>query len=134
MYIPENLRQQVAKRANYCCEYCLFPEVFLATIFHIEHIRSLKHGGKTILINLAYACPHCNQNKGSNIATFLSGDSDQLIRLFNPRKDVWTQHFEVVNGEILPLTSIAEGTIRILDMNQVDRLILRKALIDAGVY
>ena len=45
--IPKNLREQVARRAKYRCEYCLVPERFLATIFHIDHIRSLKHGGPT---------------------------------------------------------------------------------------
>ena len=133
-YITDTLRQKIAKRANFCCEYCLIPEIFLATVFHIEHIRSIKHDGKTTLENLAFACPHCNQNKGTNIATFISDDSDELIRLFNPRKDLWLEHFQVMDGEILPKTIIAEGTIRILDFNQLERLILRQALIEAGVY
>jgi hypothetical protein len=130
--IPEKLRQQIAKNANFKCEYCLTPEFFLATTFHIDHIRSIKHGGKTLLQNLAYACPHCNQNKGSDIASYT--DEDELVRLFNPRKDVWSEHFEVIKSGILsPLSSIGEVTINTLSFNQLERVIFRKSLIEIGV-
>ena len=130
--ISEKLRQQIAKNANFKCEYCLTPEFFLATTFHIDHIRSIKHGGKTLLQNLAYACPHCNQNKGSDIASFT--DEDELVRLFNPRKDVWSEHFEVIaSGIFSPLSSIGEVTINTLSFNQAERVIFRKSLIEIGV-
>lgn len=132
--ISESLRLLVAQRAKFCCEYCLVPEVFLATIFHIDHIRSLKHGGKSTFLNLAFACPHCNQNKGSDIATFLDENNEQTIRFFNPRKDLWHDHFEANLGQILPKTAIGEATIRILDFNQPERLIFRQALMATGVY
>ena len=133
-YISETTRQKVAFHAKYCCEYCLMPEKFLASIFHIDHIVSLKHGGKTILTNLAYACPHCNQNKGSDIATFLDSDNDMTIRFFNPRKDAWHDHFEINMGEILPKSSIGAATVKILDFNQPERIILRQTLIGIGQY
>lgn len=130
--ISEKLRQQIAKNANFKCEYCLTPEFFLATTFHIDHIRSIKHGGKTLLQNLAYACPHCNQNKGSDIASFT--DEDELVRLFNPRKDVWSEHFEVIaSGIFSPLSSIGEVTINTISFNQAERVIFRKSLIEIGV-
>jgi HNH endonuclease len=130
--IPEKLRQQIAKNANFKCEYCLTPEFFLAITFHIDHIRSIKHGGKILLQNLAYACPHCNQNKGSDIASYT--DEDELVRLFNPRKDVWSEHFEVIKSGILsPLSSIGEVTINTLSFNQLERVIFRKSLIEIGV-
>jgi HNH endonuclease len=126
--IPEKLRQQVAQRARFCCEYCRIPEAFLATFFHIDHVRSRKHGGKTDADNLAYACPHCNQNKGSDIATFTSDNADDLIRFYNPRSDHWHEHFETEAGEIIPKTPIGIATAKILDFNQPERLILRQAL------
>ena len=130
--ISEKLRQQIAKNANFKCEYCLTPEFFLATTFHIDHIRSTKHGGKTLLQNLAYACPHCNQNKGSDIASYTN--EDELVRLFNPRNDIWDEHLEViVSGIISPLSSIGEVTINTLSFNQTERVIFRKSLIEIGV-
>ena len=132
--ISDIIRRQVAERAECRCEYCLMPEQFLATAFHIDHIRSRKHGGKTILINLAYACPHCNQNKGSDIATFLDEQNEQTVRFFNPRKDNWHDHFDINYGEILPKTDIGKATINILDFNQPEKIMLRQALIDIGQY
>jgi HNH endonuclease len=130
--ISESLRQEIAIRANFNCEYCLIPEQFLATTFHIDHIRSQKHGGKTISENLAYSCPHCNQNKGSDIATFLNEENEQTIRFFNPRKDFWHQHFEINLGKIHPLTPIGNATESVLNFNQIERVILRKALMEIG--
>jgi hypothetical protein len=130
--ISEKLRQQVAKNADYRCEYCLTPEFFLATTFHIDHIRSIKHGGKTISENLAYACPHCNQNKGSDIASYT--DEDELVRLFNPRKDSWNEHFEFIkSGVITPISAIGEVTVNTLSFNQIERIIFRKSLIEIGI-
>lgn len=132
--IPESLRKQVAERANFCCEYCFVPEAFLASIFHIDHVRSVKHGGQTELANLAYACPHCNQYKGSDVATFLDSENEQTVRFFNPRKDKWHDHFSLHEGAIIGITPIGRATALIFNVNQPERLILRKALIDIGVY
>jgi HNH endonuclease len=132
--ISELIRRQVAERAECRREYCLISEQFLATVFHIDHIRSRKHGGKTILINLAYACPHCNQNKGSDIAAFIDNENESTIRFFNPRKDIWHEHFNINYGEILPKTLIGKATVTILDFNQPERIMLRQALIDIGKY
>jgi HNH endonuclease len=132
--ISDPIRRQVAERAECRCEYCLMPEQFLASIFHIDHIRSRKHGGKTILINLAYSCPHCNQNKGSDIATFIDDKNELTIRFFNPRTDVWQDHFEIHEGKILHKTPIGKATTTILDFNQPERTMLRQALIAIGQY
>jgi len=132
--IPDSLRRQVAQRAGYRCEYCRVLERFLATIFHIDHIRSIKHGGATALENLAYACPHCNQNKGTDVATFVDGDAEQTVRIFNPRKDSWINHFEVMGGKILPKTAIGKATVQILGLNEPERLIFRQALAETGYY
>jgi 5-methylcytosine-specific restriction endonuclease McrA len=66
-YISTELRDFVSKRAKNQCEYCLISDEFSYLTFHIEHIISLKHGGKTEVENLAYACPICNVNKGSDL-------------------------------------------------------------------
>jgi hypothetical protein len=132
--VPKALKLKVAQRAKYCCEYCLVPEAFLATTFHADHIRSLKHDGQTSMNNLAYACPHCNQNKGSDIATFVGDSDDEVVRFFNPRKDNWHEHFETLHGIIFPKTIIGKATLNILDFNQPDRLIFRQALSNIGVY
>ncbi|WP_409014616.1 HNH endonuclease [Emticicia sp. 21SJ11W-3] len=91
-YISEALRNKVAKRALFRCEYCRIHSGNSFFVFHIDHIVSLKHGGPTTAENLAYTCQICNNNKGSDIATFLE-EPNIPVRFFNPRIDNWNDHF-----------------------------------------
>ncbi len=81
--------------------------------------------------NLAYACPHCNHNKGSDFATIVQ---DEIVRLFNPRVDDWIEHFEVVHFKIVARSIIGQASIRIFCFNEPDLLILRQILIEGGRY
>jgi HNH endonuclease len=132
-YIPESIKIVVFKRANQQCEYCLINENFSFFSFHIEHIISMKHGGKTELDNLALACPICNINKGTDIATILP-KSDELIRFFNPRSEKWADHFSLEpSGLIVAITSTGEATIKILNLNHPDSIIERKEMLIRGI-
>jgi hypothetical protein len=131
--ISENIRLLVATRAGFCCEYCKIHELDLHFAYHIDHILSVKHGGDLTLMNLAYACSMCNQNKGSDLGTYINNNR-RLTRFFNPRTDKWNAHFEAINGEIIPKTNIAIATIKILDLNHPDRIILRRVLTEIGSY
>ena len=93
----------------------------------------MKHGGGDELDNLAYACSHCNQHKGSDLTTFLDS-YDDIVLLFNPRKHIWQDHFETINGEILAKSRIGQASIKILKFNEPDILILRRELSQAGLY
>lgn len=131
--IPEKVRNFVAQRANYCCEYCHLHHDYLFIAFEIDHIISIKHGGGNELANLAYACPHCNQQKGSDLTTFLDS-YDDIIPLFNPRKDIRSEHFETINGEIIPTSRTGQASVKIFRFNEPDLLILRQILTQAGLY
>lgn len=124
-YIADSLKKQVIDRANYRCEYCLQPDLFAYISHQIDHIISIKHGGENNFDNLAYACFQCNVNKGSDIGTVLLPDRT-LIRLYNPRIDYWHDHFEIENGVIYAKTAIGQATIKILDFNNVDRVLERQ--------
>jgi len=132
-YIPAELRRRVALRANFRCEYCRLPEVAAMVKFQVEHIISIKHGGKNTFENLAYACPICNSGKGTDLGTILD-DDDIVVRFFNPRKHNWHDCFEIKEGLIWPKTSIGVATVKILDFNRLERVLERLELIDAGVY
>jgi HNH endonuclease len=131
--INEELRRLVAYRADHLCEYCLIHESDGLLDFQVDHIISRKHGGATESQNLAYACPFCNRQKGSDLGTILPS-SGKLIRFFHPRNDTWSVHFKLREATIEPLTEIAEGTIRILGFNHPDRLLERQLLISIGRY
>ena len=131
--ISEKTRRLVAERANFRCEYCRIHEEDLFISFEIDRIIPLKHGGNDQFENLAYACPHCNQHKGSDFATLLD-DFDDIVMLYNPRKHDWITHFETSRGEILAKTRIGRATGKIFQFNQADLVILRSLLMEAGRY
>lgn len=132
-YIPDSIRQLVAQRAGHRCEYCRIHQNDFYFQFEIDHIVSLKHEGETNLENLALACGICNRNKGSDLGTYL-GRKKEFVRLFDPRTDDWYGHFELDEGEIVAKSPIGQATIKILDFNNLDRIILRRVLIAAGRY
>lgn len=123
-YIPAELRRAVAQRAGFRCEYCQLPEMAAMIKFQIEHIISLKHGGSSTSENLAFACPICNSEKGTDIGTIL-GDEAVFVRFFNPRRHDWHDHFEIENGLILSKTPIGAATVKILNFNRLERVIER---------
>jgi len=132
-YIPVKLRKLVAQRANHACEYCLLPQKASFFVFQIEHIISKKHGGASEVQNLAYSCPICNRNKGTDLGT-LSGNPQVLTRFFHPRNDNWEAHFTLdSSGEIIPNSEIGKATIAGLDLNNVESVIDRKKLIQAAI-
>ncbi|MDQ1317100.1 MAG: hypothetical protein QG641_93 [Candidatus Poribacteria bacterium] len=132
-YISDELRRFVASRAENVCEYCLIYEHDTFFGCEIDHIISIKHGGSTNPDNLAYACALCNRNKGSDIGSILQQTGD-FVRFFNPRKDLWTDHFHLNGSFIQPLTDIGKATIQILNINDNCRILERQALIEAGRY
>ena len=130
--IPNHIKTAVAMRASNKCEYCHLPDKVSFYNFHIDHIKSLKHGGLSHIDNLAYSCPDCNYCKGSDIGSAI--ENDELIRFFNPRKDKWNEHFVVKDGMILSKTEIGDVTEHILKFNELDRLIFRRQLIQLNQY
>lgn len=132
-YISDNLRSLVANRAHFACEYCLISQEDTYHTCQVDHIISIKHGGQGTEDNLAFACQFCNRNKGSDVGSYLFS-TQQFVRLFNPRTDLWSDHFFLENGAILPKTEIAEATVKVLNFNDPEAIIDRRLLIQAGRY
>lgn len=131
---PEKLRNLVAERAKFRCEYCRLHEDDSAMPFHLDHIVSLKHRGETKESNLAYSCPDCNFYKGSDLGTYLTSPPETLIRFFNPRTDIWEEHFEIERGHIAARTAVGEATMRVLNFNSIERIIIRQVLMGIERY
>ncbi len=129
---PE-IRQIVASRANFVCEYCLLAEDDAYFKHQVEHLISRKHGGLSELENLALACVFCNPNKGSDIASLIP-ETNKLVRFYNPRVDRWREHFRLKGAVIEYLTEIGEATIRVLRMNHDDQMLEREVLSRRGRY
>ena len=110
--IDESARLLVIERARRRCEYCLVHEDNAGFPHQIDHIISRKHGGSSGIGNLAYACILCNRYKGADIASI--DHSGRPIRLFDPRRDSWDEHFKLDGPIIQPLTPVGEVTTRML--------------------
>lgn len=127
------LRLEIRMRACERCEYCLYPAAYGLSPFEVDHVIASKHGGETVSENLAWCCSMCNRHKGTDIAS-IDALSGQIIRLFHPRLDRWTEHFRLDMGTIVPLTSIGRTTERLLLFNAPERIEERHGLWSIGLY
>jgi hypothetical protein len=131
--IGEPLRQYVAERAGYRCEYCLLHEDATGFPHQMDHVISRKHGGASDADNLAYCCVVCNRYKGTDVAA-IDPVSGRIARLFNPRRENWADHFSLVGPVIEPFTEIGTATTRILRMNMAERVTERQEFQRLGLY
>ena len=127
------LRRLVTERAEGRCEYCLMPQSASAFEHEPDHIVPIQHGGETKANNLALACMRCNRRKGPNVGSF-DPQTGALVPFFNPRSQVWKKHFRLDDAIIQPLTPEARVTVKILQLNDEQRVEERERLIALGLY
>ena len=128
-----NLEREVWQRAGGACEYCHMSHEFYRIPFQLDHIVAQQHGGATTSDNLCLCCFHCNLHKGPNIAS-IDPQTQQLARLFHPRRDQWDEHFAWQAHELVGLTPIGRATIRCLAINDAEYRAVRAALLLEGVF
>jgi hypothetical protein len=97
---------------------------------HIEHIDP--NGGDG-LDNLCLSCSSCNLSKAT-ATKGLDPDINEMIPLFNPRIQIWKEHFEwIENGlRLHGLTSVGRATIARLKINQPRLVRARENWITSG--
>lgn len=125
------LRRLVIERSQNRCEYCRIRIDLDEMPGCVDHIIPLKHHGTSDAENLAWSCFHCNTSKQTDL-TGLDPDTGNLTRLFNPRTDVWSQHFDCIEAEIVGCTAIGRTTLYVVNMNAPPRAMLRRVLIASG--
>lgn len=124
--MEQRLRTLVRTRAGNSCEYCRLPQPATPLIsFHIEHIVPKQHGGSADVDGLALAWDRCNEYKGPHL-TSIDPETQTVVALFNPRADVWSDHFVVRGGHLIGLAPTGRATVRLLNMNAPRRVELRK--------
>lgn len=128
-------RLLVAERAKQCCEYCLSQDRVAIGPFSIEHIFPKVRGGSNHLDNLAYSCDGCNSLKGTFITGFdsITGEEE---RLYNPRNDVWSDHFQWNESFelIVGISPVGRATVQRLQLNRSGVVRLRKVMLVAGLH
>ncbi len=117
-------RRSVRTRAKSRCEYCRLHEDDDLYTFHIEHIVAIKHGGSDEADNLALACHQCNLHKGPNLSG-IDPESGNALELFHLRHDRWSEHFMYHECEVVGIAPTGRATVRVLNMNDEDRIQFR---------
>ena len=112
------LRVRVRARAQYRCEYCQTAESLSGTRGQIDHIIPRARQGQATEDNLCLACVACNGHKHARL-TAIDPESGEQVSLFNPRQQLWRDHFawQMDGTEIIGLTPTGRATVFALDMN-----------------
>lgn len=127
--VPESLRERVEKRAANRCEYCKTPDELAPQRFAMECIHPHSLGGKLTFDNLALACSGCNSAK-YNKTEGIDPVTNEKSRLFNPRTDIWSDHFDwdIDSINLLGMTIIGRVTVETLKLNRPRYLHVRSVL------
>ena len=132
-YLSEATIEEVRQRANHLCEYCHASEQWQYVRFTIDHLTPVVLGGSNSLENLALACFHCNRQK-SNKTTATDEVSQTDVPLFNPRINIWREHFIWSSDglKIVGLTPIGRATVTALGFNRERIINIRAADLEVG--
>ena len=126
--ISKDLDRKIRIQAKNRCGYCLNPQELIPYKLEIDHIQPQALGGKSVEENLWLACRECNSHKAVKTKAIdnLTGKS---VKLFNPRKQNWQEHFEFSKNfsEIIGKTPCGRATVDALQMNNLYQITARLA-------
>ena len=116
--LPEALRRQVCERAGQRCEYCHTSRRVIGMPLVLDHIVPKALGGANQPGNLCAACYRCNEYKGAKTHE-TDPTTGTLTPIFNPRTQVWREHFAWANGgtHTVGLTPTGRATVIALRLN-----------------
>lgn len=99
---------------------------------HIEHIKPADGDQPD---NLCLACPNCNLSKAAATAA-KDPDTGKDAPLFNPRSQVWDEHFEWKDNYALiqGRTPTGRATVTRFKMNRPRIVLARKRWALAGLH
>ena len=125
-------KRRVHIRAAYRCEYCHTGQKVTGQSMHVEHIDP--NAGDT-MDNLCLSCASCNFSKAQAIAAPDPATGD-MVALFNPRIQVWNEHFAWVDQglRLIGKTAIGRATIARLKINNSRIVGARKVWVRAGEH
>jgi hypothetical protein len=114
----EAVKQRVWDRAGNRCEYCQSHQDYTMSRLQLDHVWPGSKGGGNEDGNLCLACELCNQHKW-NQTEAIDPVTKVSVRLFNPRQQVWHEHFAWSEDgiEIVGITACGRSTVVALKLN-----------------
>lgn len=134
LYISVELDRRVREAAQNRCGYCLSPQHLVMARLEIEHMIPLSKNGSNDESNLGLACPICNGHKSDKISA-IDPETQTVVSLFNPRFQVWSEHFRWTEGglKIEGITATGRATVSVLWLSDdPDALMVRSFWIQVG--
>lgn len=131
--LSEALRDRVRRSANDRCGYYRSPQQLVLGRLEIEHIRPRALGGSNDEENLWLSCALCNGYKGPSVDA-IDAVTGEVVRLFNPRTEVWDDHFAWSEDgtHIDGLTPKGRATVEELRLNNAIAVEVRRNWVLAG--
>ena len=132
-HIPADRRERVRQAAGQRCGYCLSPQHLVLGQLEIDHLQPTAYGGTDEEDNLWLACRLCNNAKSAQTEC-RDPITGQLVPLFNPRRQSWSEHFVWSDDgtRILGKTPIGRATIVALQLNNLISVVVRRHWVAAG--
>lgn len=131
--IPDIVKKLIRQQAENHCGYCRARQEYVLGFLEIDHIIPTALGGTDDEENLWLACRLCNHYKGIQTYGYdpLTG---RKIRLFNPRKQLWSRHFRWSEDGlyIIGRTICGRATVIALNLNNIIAITVRRKWIEAG--
>jgi hypothetical protein len=131
--IPDALRARVRAQAENRRGYCLARQEYVPWVLELDHIVPKSKGGTDDEENLWLACHSCNLFKGDQThgRDPLTG---RRVRLFNPRRQQWKQHFRWSDDGafIIGRTAYGRATVAALNLSNLVAVTVRRNWIAAG--
>jgi len=133
--ISSKLRAKIMEEARYRCGYCLAQQIVMNWLLEVEHIVPVAAGGSDDEDNLWLSCTACNRYKGTQVKA-RDPNTGQLVKLFNPRHQKWSQHFRWSEDktEIIGLTACGRATVEALKLNNELAKQARALWHEAGIH
>jgi len=105
----------------------------MCVTYQVDHIVPELSGGTTESANLALTCPTCNGHKASKTHA-RDPHSGVIVRLFNPRAQIWSRHFRFALDQqtIEGRTRCGRATVVALQLNNENLVRLRAIWLTIG--
>ena len=132
--IPAEIDRRVREAARNRCGYCLSPQHLVMAGLEVEYTIPLAKGGTNDETNLWLACPLCNGHKSDKISA-IDPETGVTVPLFNPRTQVWAEHFAWSDDgiRIIGRTPIGRATVVALHLSDdPDAITVRSYWVRAG--